>query len=409
MMVGDTWALAHPLLCWMGIALVASGLLYSLLTLVAVLARRGAAYSSPAAVDLQPVTVLKPLCGLEPQLYDCLKSFCTQDYPKVQLVFGVANHSDPAVGVVRRLQREFPALSIQLCIDATRHGHNPKVSNLHNMMRHARHDWLVLADSDIRVLPDYLRRVASHLSDAGVGIVTCAYTGRAVGRFWSRVAAEFICGWFIPSVYVAALLGSRAFAFGATIALRRQVLEEIGGFGAIADQMADDYRLGEATRALGLSTVLSDVVVETTVCEATLHELASHQLRWLRTIRGVRPWGYLSAGVTFAAPLALLGLWMANFDPAVGVAASLVVLLRILVSRLLKSQHTNWGMKQSLLGPLSDLIVFCLWCVGFVGHRVTWRAADFDIDGQGAAHRVEGTPVQSLSPPTRTLSPSERV
>jgi ceramide glucosyltransferase len=230
-----------------------------------------------------------------------------------------------------------------------------------------------------------------------------------VGGFWSRLGAEFICGWFIPSVYVAALCGSRAFAFGATIALRRQVLDEIGGFGAIADQMADDYRLGEATRALGLKTVLSEVVVETTVSEPTLHELASHQLRWLRTIRGVRPLGYLSAGVTFSVPLALLGLWLTNFDTAVGIAAGLVALLRILVSRLLKSQHTNWGLRQSLLGPLSDVIVFCLWCIGFVGHRVTWRAADFDIDRQGAAHRVEGSPVQTLSPTTRTLSPSERV
>lgn len=407
MMVGDSWALAHPALWWLGVALVALGLFYSALTLVAILARRGLA--PRLHQDLRPVTVLKPLCGLEPRLYDCLRSFCTQDYPSFQLVFGVAEPSDPAVGMVRRLQREFPALSIQLCIDAARHGHNPKVSNLQNMMRLARHDWLVLADSDIRVLPDYLSRVAAHLSEPDVGIVTCAYTGRAVGRFWSRVAAEFICGWFIPSVYVSALLGSRAFAFGATIALRRQVHDKIGGFGAIADQMADDYRLGEATRAIGLRTVLSDVVVETTVSEATLFELASHQLRWLRTIRGVRPLGYLSAAATFSVPLALTGLWLTNFDPAVLIATSLVLLLRILTSRLLKSQHTNWGLKQSLLGPLSDLIVFCLWCVGFVGHRVTWRAADFDIDRQGAAHRVEDTPVQSLSPSTRALSPSERI
>jgi ceramide glucosyltransferase len=408
MMLSDTWARVHPAFWWMGVGLLSVALLYSLIVLIAVLARRRAQPHGPVA--LKAVSVLKPLCGLEPQLYECLKSFCQQEYPaEVQLVFGVAQSSDPAIAVVRRLQREFPKRDLVLVVDATQHGQNPKVSNLKNMMRGASHEWLIVADSDIRVSTDYLARVAAHLADDDVGIVTCAYTGRAVGGFWSQVSAEFICGWFTPQVYVSSLLGSRAFAFGATIALRRKVLEAIGGFAAIADQMADDYRLGEATRRLGWRTVLSEVVVETTVNETTLAQLTAHQMRWLRTIRGVRPAGYLMAGITFSIPLALLGSWLTDFDWRVLVALPTVALVRILASRLVRLDQAKWGIRQSLLGPLSDVIVFGLWCFSFVGHRVTWRATSFDIDRLGAAHRVRGALAEDLAPPSSALTSSERV
>ena len=172
------------------------------------------------------------------------------------------------------------------------HGSSGKVSNLINMMPLARYDYLVIADSDVRVAPDYLARVVPPLLDSEVGIVTCPYRGCPGRGTWSLLESAFINDWFMPSVYVAALLGSRAFAFGATIGLRREVLARIGGFISIADQLADDYRLGELTRRMGLRTVLSEVVVGTVVDECSLDDLVRHELRWLRTIRAVRPLGY---------------------------------------------------------------------------------------------------------------------
>jgi ceramide glucosyltransferase len=372
---------ALPLLRWLGLFAAAAGCLYALTACVALLTRRQGAELKHRR--LKPVTVLKPLCGLDANLYECLKSFFAQRYPDMQLVFGVADPQDPALAVVRRLQGEFPQVEVSLLVDATRHGNNPKVSNLINMLRCARHDWLVIADSDIRVAPDYLQRVAAELDHEDVGIVTCAYTGRPAANLWSRLGAEFINGWFTPSVHVADLFGSRAFAFGATIAIRRAVLTAIGGLHAIADHMADDYRLGELTRALGLRTHLSAVLVETMVSEDTFRVLISHQLRWLRTIRGVRPVSFALAGLSFSIPLAILGAIAACFDPIALAILGLVVAIRVLISATLRKPR-SWR-AALLLVPCSDLLSFVLWCRGFFGRHVIWRSASFSIDPGGLA------------------------
>jgi len=237
--------------------------------------------------NLPPVTVLKPLCRAEPETYACLRSFCDQQYPQFQIVFGVADATDPVVPIVGRLQREYPHLGLLLSIDRRQHGSNRKVSNLMNMMPLARHEMLVLSDSDVCVTQDYLAKVVSPLVDRNVGIVTCTYQGRPRAGFWSLLGSLFINDWFVPSVRVAAFSGSRSFAFGATIAIRGEVLASIGGFKSIANQLADDFRLGELTRRAGLRTVLSDVVVETVVSEIIFTELVQHELRWLRTTRAI--------------------------------------------------------------------------------------------------------------------------
>ena len=292
---------------WAGTVLAVTAMCYTLTAALAVRVRlKAAAYEPP---DQAPaVTILKPLCGDEHQLYECLRSFCDQLYPRFQIVFGVSDGDDPAVEVVSRLQREFPHLDLQIAVDRRQHGSSRKVSNLINMMSLARHDYLVISDSDVRVLPDYLARVVTPLLDPEVGIVTCPYRGTPRPGFWSLLGSLFINEWFTPSVLVAAMFGSRSFAFGTTIAMRRQVLASAGGFAAIANQLADDYRLGELTRRMGLRTVLSDVVVETCVDEASFGDLVSHELRWLRTIRAVRPLGYSLLFITFGVPVALVGV-----------------------------------------------------------------------------------------------------
>jgi ceramide glucosyltransferase len=374
---------AQPWLTWCGTALAGVAMVYSVAALLAVRLRRGAAQTG-RPLSLPAVTVLKPLCGAERDLYSCLRSFCNQVYPRFQVIFGVREADDPAVAVVRRLQREFQGLDLQIAVNPAQHGSSGKVSNLINMMPFARHDYLVIADSDVRVAPDYLARVMPPLLDAAVGIVTCPYRGRARRGAWSVLGAAFINDWFMPSVYVAALLGSRAFAFGATIAMRREVLARIGGLTPLAYQLADDYRLGELTRRLGLRTVLSEIVVRTAVDERSLGDLVRHELRWLRTIRAVRPLGYALSFMTFGlAPAALGSLLAAGATPALAMLA-ITALARLMAH--FTARDARSALLQLWVLPLTDLLSFALWCWGFATRRVQWRQTRYRVARDGSAH-----------------------
>jgi len=245
---------------------------------------------------------LKPLCGIEPRLYENLVTFCEQAHPCFQLLFGVSSPVDPAIGVVRRLHAAYPQCDIELVIDSRVHGSNLKVSNLINMAQRARHDVIVLADSDITVGPDYLDTVTAPLVNPYTGVVTCLNRAQGIGGFWPRVGALFINEWFAPSVRVAHAGGSRRFGFGATLALRRTTLDEIGGFETLKDCLADDYWLAEHARKLGLNTVLSATMVATDVIEPTFTALWLREMRWLRTIRSVNPLGFAFLFITFTSP-----------------------------------------------------------------------------------------------------------
>jgi ceramide glucosyltransferase len=345
---------------------VAGGLLTALATLyalAALLCRPRTRTDPPAR---QPVTVLKPLCGAEPRLEENLATLCTQTHPYYQVVCGVCAPDDVAIAVVDRLHRRYPALDLQLVVDPHIHGSNLKVSNLINMAGAARHPWLVLADSDIAVEPDYLERVTAPLADPAVGIVTCLYRGRATGGFWTRLGALFIGTWFVPSVAVASRGGGSAFGFGATIALRADVLRAIGGFAALKDRLADDFWLGELTRRQGLATVLSDVVVTTDVTEESLAALWRRERRWMRTIRSLNPPGYAFCFITFTLPMLALGLLLA---PA---AWNWALALPGLVARL--ALYLRAAPPASLwLAPLRDILLLLEWIGGFVGATTSWR------------------------------------
>lgn len=374
---------------WMfgcGIALAAGAAAYTAAAAFAVRVRLKADYGVRRG-EAPAVTILKPLCGDEHELYECLRSFCKQHYPQLQIVFGVADGADPAAEVVSRLQREFPHLDLQLVIDRRQHGSSRKVSNLMNMMALARHDLLVISDSDVRVPRDYLSRIVPPLLDPDVGIVTCPYRGVPRGGLWSLLGSMFINDWFMPSVRVAALSGSRAFAFGVTIALRRQVLADVGGFAAIANQLADDYRLGELTRARGLRTILSDVVVETCVDERSFGDLLRHELRWLRTIRAVRPLGYGLSFITFSLPAALLGCAIsAGSWPAV-VLLAVTALGRIVLHLRVRGTLSGIARDFALL-PLREALSLGLWAWGFVTRRVHWRDDRFRVTRDGSVQPV---------------------
>ena len=368
--------------CGYAFAIAAMG--YGLIA--AIVVRRPISFARWAGAKRPAVTLLKPLCGAEPETYECLRSFCVQDYPEFQIVFGISDPDDPAVSIVQRLQIEHPDRPLQLVIERRLHGSNRKVSNLVNMMASARHDYLIISDSDVRVEPDYIERVVAPLHDEQVGIVTCCYRGIPRRGVWSVLGAMFINNWFMPSVRVAAILGFRSFGFGATIAIRREALSGIGGFTAIADQLADDYRLGELTRRLGLRTVLSDVEVETIVAERSASELVSHELRWRKTIRMLAPSGYRFSFLTFGLPVTALQVALTGgASLAVGIFAVTVVSSTLLHWRVGRDEPRG---AKLLLVPIRDLLHFGLWGWSFATRRVQWRSDNYHVTPDGSAQPV---------------------
>jgi ceramide glucosyltransferase len=371
---------AYSLFAWCGFALTAGSMLYAIVASMAVRSR--IRRPLPSLEDAPSVTIFKPLCGAEPETYEYLRSFCDQEYPDFQVIFGVADANDPVVRIVERLQAEFAYRDLQIVVDRRLHGTSRKVSNLVNMMRLAQHEFFVISDSDVRVTRDYLAHVVTPLLDKDVGVVTCSYHGVQRRGLWSLLGAQFINEWFIPSVRVAALGGSRSFVSGSTIAVRREVLFRIGGFMAIANQLADDYRLGEMTRRLGLRTVLSDMVVETSVVERSFGELVRHELRWLRTIRTLSPWGYCFSVITFGVPVGLLGVIMTG-----GTDTAVRMLALTAVARLtlhFKTRNPDASPLQLAVLPLRDVLNVALWTWGFATRRVQWRNDHYRVNRDGS-------------------------
>ena len=369
-----------PWIFWGGLGLTACAMAYSVVAWLAVLTRIRP--TSPVPQKAPSVTLFKPLCGAEAETYDCLRSFCDQDYPEFEVIFGVTDLNDPVVAIVERLKQEFPQRRLQLVVDRRQYGSSRKVSNLVNMMPLAHHEFFVISDSDVRVGRDYLAKVVAPLLDAGVGIVTCPYRGIPRSGLWSLLGSQFINEWFMPSVRVAALSGSRSFAFGVTIAISRRALARIGGFMAIANQLADDYRLGELTRRLGLKTVLSDVVVDTNVVEGSFGDLVRHELRWLRTIRAVRPVGYCFSFITFGVPVAIFGVLLAG-----GAASGIAMLAVTAAVRILlhfKTRNQDASLRQLFILPIRDLLSVALWSWSFVTRRVHWRNDHFLVNRDGS-------------------------
>jgi len=335
--------------------------------------------------DLPPITVLKPLKGLDVLLYENLVGLCEQDYDGFQLVFGVADGEDPAIAVVRRLQAEYPHLDIQLVIDARVYGSNYKISNLHNMYQAAKHDLIVIADSDIRVGRDYLRRLAGELRDPKVGLVTCMYRAVNTGGLPTLLEAMCVNTDFANMVLVARKVERTSYAFGATMAMRRQVLDEIGGFLPIANYLADDYLLGYRIVQRGYQLKVSDQLVDTVLAVGTWRKLAQHQLRLARTNRICRPGGYFGSFLTHGTFWAVLNVLYHQFSPLSCAASVGVVGLRyasagILCRRYLRSDISLGQLL--LLGP-KDLFVSVVWLLAFLGDTVWWSGRRFRVERSG--------------------------
>jgi ceramide glucosyltransferase len=329
-----------------------------------------------------PVSILKPLKGIDPEIYESFRSHCLQDYPEYEIIFGVYDPADPAVASVERLRREFPEHAIRLVVCPNILGPNVKVSNLEEMVQAARHEYLIVNDSDIRVNRDYLRRIIAPLADARVGLVTCLYRGVATFTLGSRLEALGISTDFSAGVLAAQLLeGGLSFGLGSTLAFRRKELNQIGGFRTIVDYLADDYELGHRIAGLGLKVFLSDVVVETHLPPYHLGGFLAHQMRWARGVRDSRLGGYIGLAATFGLMWALLNMTLARAAPWSWIVLSAVLLLRILVAlavgkSVLKDSQLSG---QMWLLPLRDLIAVGVWIASFWGHTVTWRGDRFEL------------------------------
>lgn len=377
---------------WTIVALCCAASMYAIFAAVAMPRLGAPSVVQAAALASVPVSVsvLKPLCGAEPRLYENLATFCEQNHPRFQLLFGVSSPHDPAIKVVRKLQAAYAKLDIDLVIDGRVHGSNLKVSNLINLAGHARYDTLVVADSDIAVERDYLRIVTAPLDDSRVGVVTCLYRAHGINGVWSRLGALFINAWFAPSVRIAHAAGSRAFGFGATLALRRSTLEQIGGFEAIRDCLADDYMLAHHARDHGLQTVLAPILVTTDVVEGTPGELWLRETRWLRTIRSVNPPGSASLFITFTSLWLLLGVLIGLCPGVLSTATGAVLVphpatFAVLdistaagfIARFVLHARSTAGWKGFCrdlpLIPLRDGLLLLQWIAAMFGSHVVWR------------------------------------
>jgi ceramide glucosyltransferase len=331
---------------------------------------------------LPPISILKPLKGTDPEIYESFRSHCLQDYPEYEIIFGVSDPNDPAVESVKALQREFPDRRIQLVVSEKILGANVKVSNLAQMLTEARYDHLIVNDSDIRVEPDYLRQVTAPLANSQVGLVTCLYRGVPGATLGSRLEALGISTDFCASVLVARQLeGGIHFALGSTLAFRRVELDKIGGFTSFVDYLADDYELGKRIAGLGLTVNLSDVAVETYLPSYRLREFFAHQLRWARGIRDARAGGYLGLIFTFGLLWALLALMASRGALWAFITLAITLLLRfaaaLVVGRgVLQDRQI---LRDAWLIPLRDLLAVAVWFASLGGHTVTWRGDRFRL------------------------------
>ena len=348
------------------------------------LAGRFAHKPDMAAAQFPAATILKPLHGADAALESNLATFFEQDYPSpFQLVFGVQDKNDPAIEVVEGLRRRYPRVEAVLVVDARRHGANAKVGNLINMHTHSRHDILILSDSDIAVPRDYLRKVAGALEPTDVGAVTCLYTGWGALGLGSRLCAMGIDYQFLPNAIVAISFGLAEPCSGSTIALRRTVLDEIGGLEAFAGYLADDYEIGRAVRASGRRIAIPAMTVRHACSEKSVRDWLAHELRWARTIRVVAPAGHASSIVTHAIPLGLLGVILSGFTVfALGSLAATLAARAMLKWRIDELFGCNGGPLWLL--PVRDVLSFGVLVVSLFGSSVEWQGERLRVKQNGA-------------------------
>lgn len=334
-----------------------------------------------SAVEVTPpVTILKPLRGVDPQMYESFRSHCMQDYPEYEIIFGVSEPDDPAAEAVHRLIKEFPGCKIRLVVCPEVLGNNRKVSNLVQMMASAKYNLLLINDSDIFVSPDYLRRVMAPFAKPEVGMVTCPYRGIAAQTLGSKLESIGISTDFIAGVLVARQIEKGIhFALGSTLAMSRKALDAIGGLHPLVDYLADDFELGFRIAKAGYEVVLADVVVETHLPAYSFRGFFDHQMRWARSTRDSRRLGYVGLLLTFGLPWAIIAVLLAPLSwwswTTLALAAALRAAVAINVGIGVVHDRALW--RSLWLLPVRDVIAFWVWFASFADNKVQWRGETF--------------------------------
>jgi ceramide glucosyltransferase len=364
-----------PELVWL--AAVCGAVVYSLLTIVAALRYLAVRPENPECRCV-PISVLKPLSGLDRGLESNLRTFFEQDYPSFEILFAVRSLDDPAVDVIEKLRAEYPHVATQLLVTGEPLYANAKVYSLNQMFDAAWHDLVVMSDSDTRVGPDLLRAVAAEFQDPHLGVATCPYRAVPGASLWSRLESTGMNTDFLSGILVARMLEGMQFAVGPTIAARRDVLRTIG-FDRLKDYLAEDFVMGKLAAKAGYGVILSSHVIEHHLGSTDLRHNAAHRLRWARSTRRSRPLGYVGQLFTMPIPLAgLLCFAAPEWWPAAAAAVLVRAIAAYVVSERVLRARVNW-----LLLPLEDLAGFGFWVAGFFGNTITWRGQQYRLFADG--------------------------
>jgi ceramide glucosyltransferase len=345
----------------------------------------------PETAQLPPVSVLKPVHGLEAQLKENIESFFRQDYPDYEILFAADEANDPALDVVREVCALYPHIRSRVLVTGTPWP-NPPVYSFHCMAEAAAHDILVTTDSDVEVKPQYLRELVPPMLDPQVGLVTCVYRGKNAAGFFSGLTAIGMSVEMTAGVLVANLLEGMKFGLGPTTAVRKDSLASIGGYAALKDYIAYDFAIGNLIAKAGYKVVLSGHVIDHVVNQKSFRHMWQNQLRWAQTTRYSRPKGHFGSGLIFAVPYGLLGLFAAGALGHWGVGAILLAIA--IANRLVEAWLVGWKVVQDpqvrrapWLYPLRDLLGFAVWFASYLNLRYVWRDSRFELKGTRIALR----------------------
>lgn len=382
-------------LLWIGIIGLACSTGFLVLTVYAVFRFRHT--QTPKNNDFTPaVTLLKTLCGLEPQLEQNLESFFTQDYPAYEIVFGTRDNLDPALRIVEKLRAKYPKVPVKIAFSGPPDRPNAKVCSLMKMVPLATTDLFNISDSDVHVEPNYLREIMAPFADPKVGMVTCLYRGVPTGGLWSRLEALGMSVEMTSGAIVANTLEGMKFALGPTMVGRREAVEQAGGMEALADYCSDDYLLGNWIAERGWTVVLSHHAIDHVVLNRDFKHSVLHQVRWMKSTRFSRPKGHLGTVLTFAMPFGLLGFLaaMAGAKPALAG----IILGAAILNRIILSMASGWGVvrdpnavKYCWLYPLRDLLGFFFWAASYFSSEIVWRNQRYRLEYGGKMTAVPET------------------
>jgi ceramide glucosyltransferase len=348
--------------------------------------RRFATRSIAALGFTPPVSILKPLKGADPQMYESFRSHCLQDYPEFEIIFGVNDANDPAIAEVERLRREFPNIPMQLVVCSEVLGSNRKVSNLVRMLRETRHEHVVINDSDIKVERDYLRKVMAPFVDAKVGLVSALYRAVAGRTLSSAIESLAISTEFPGGILMAINIEhGMHFALGSTLAVTKNSVAAIGGLEVLVDYLADDYELGNRIWRAGYKVELADTVVETFVPDYSFRGMFRHQLRWARTIRDRRSAQYLGLTIVHAIPWALIALLLSGGAMWAWTLLAVTFAVRSINAYVQAADvlHDQKAAGRIWLVPVRDCVALVIWAASFLGSTIAWRDEKFRLkDGK---------------------------